>query len=181
MKRAGGVMLLLGLLAAACGATTVMPMSVEELAQGAGAVVEGTAGESWSAWNPQHTLIYTYTKFQVTRSWKGAPGQTIVVKQLGGSADGYMQHVAGVRYFQSGEPCVLFLRPSVAQDGTQVVVGLMQGNFRVYTNSTGETMVSNGMSEASAYEPGSGHFSPFTGSAMSMKAMESRVRQAVQR
>ncbi len=180
MKRAGGV-LLLGLLALACGATTVIPMSVEELTQAASAVVEGTAGESWSAWNAQHTLIYTYTKFQVTRSWKGSPGQTVVVKQLGGAAGGYMQHVAGVRYFQSGEPCVLFLRPSVAQDGTQVVVWLMQGNFRVYTSSRGETMVSNGMSEASAYEAGSGHFSPFTGSPMSKKAMESRVRQAVQK
>lgn len=181
MKRSGGVLLLLGLLALACGATTVIPMSVEELSQAASAVVEGTAGESWSAWNAQHTLIYTYTKFQVTRSWKGALGQTIVVKQLGGAAGGYMQHVAGVRYFQSGEPCVLFVRPSVAQDGTQVVVGLMQGNFRVYSSSTGETMVSNGMSEASAYEPGSGRFSQFTGSPMSMKAMDSRVRQAVQK
>lgn len=180
MKRAGGVLLLLGLLAGICGATTVIPMSVEELTQAAGAVVEGTAGESWSAWNPQHTLIYTYTKFQITQSWKGSPGQTIVVKQLGGAAGGYQQHVAGVRYFQSGEACVLFVRPSVAQDGTQVVVGLMQGNFRVYTSSTGETMVSNGMSEASAFEPGSGHFSQFSGSPMRMKAMQSRVQQAVQ-
>lgn len=181
MKRARGIWLLLGLLAGTCTATTVIPMSVEDLTQAASAVVEGTAGESWSAWNPQHTLIYTYTKFQVTRSWKGAPAQTIVVKQLGGAAGGYLQHVAGVRYFQSGEPCVLFVRPSVAQDGTQVVVGLMQGNFRVYTSSKGETMVSNGMSEASAYEPGSGHFSQFTGSPMSMQAMQSRVKQAVQK
>ncbi len=181
MKLAGRVLLMLAALVGTGGATTVIPMSVEEMTQAASAVVEGTAGESWSAWNPQHTLIYTYTKFQITRSWKGALPASVVVKQLGGQADGYMQKVAGVRYFQSGEPCVLFLRGSVAQDNTQVVVGLMQGNFRVYTSSRGETMVSNGMSEASAYEPGSGQFSPFRGSPMSLKAMESRVRQAVQK
>ncbi len=162
-----------------CAATIVVPMSVEELTRAASHVVEGHALNSWSAWNAQHTLIYTYTNFQVTRSLKGAAVETITVKQLGGSAEGYTQKVSGVRHFQAGEDTLLFLRPSVAGDGTLVVVGLMQGNFRMARTSSGEVVVSNGVYGAHALDPQSGAISTFTGLPMKLREAESRIQKAV--
>lgn len=161
-----------------CIATTVIPMSVEDLARSASQIVEVRALDSRSAWNPQHTLIYTYTRVQVVRNLKGGAADAMVVKQLGGSAGGYTQKVAGVRHFQPGESVLLFLRPSEASDGTMVVVGLMQGNFRVYQTAAGQVMVSNGMPSVSADRQGK--IGSFTGSAMRLDDMEARIQRALQ-
>ena len=112
-------------------ATTVTPMSIERLTHASTHVLVGQAGETWSEWNPQHTQIFTYTRFSVTKTLKGTASGTVVVKQMGGSAGGYEQKVAGVRLLRAGEQAVLFVHPSQAADGTVVVTGLMQGNFRI--------------------------------------------------
>ncbi len=160
-----------------CVATTVIPMSVEQLTRGATQIIEGRALDSWSTWNPQHTLIYTYARVQVTRRLKGGAADTIVVKQLGGSAGGYTQKVAGVRHFQPGEVALLFLRPSQANDGTMVIVGLMQGNFRIYQTPTGHVMVSNGMPSAAANQQS--RIGSFTGT-MRLDEVEARIRRSQQ-
>jgi hypothetical protein len=171
--------LTIGLLSLA-SATTVIPMSVEKLVSTSSHVVEATAIQAWSEWNPQHTIIFTFTKFQVTRDLKGQIPATIIVKQLGGSAGGYTQRVAGVRHWRSGEQAVLFLRPSQDQDGTLEVTGLMQGNFMVRQSPSGESLVSNGVPEVSAYQIGSRDVAPFRGSGMRLEELESRVQKAVQ-
>jgi len=71
---------------------------------------------------------------------------------------------------------LLFLRPSAAADGTLVVVGLMQGNFRMARSSAGETIVSNGVAEAHQYDHG--RVETFTGSSMRLQDAEARVRSA---
>src|SRR5258705_4218168 len=93
-------------------ATTIVPVSVERLTRQSTHIVEAQASQSWSQWNPQHSLIFTYTQFQVARALKGQAPAMIVVKQPGGSAEGYTQKVAGVRHWRTGDQAVLFLRPS---------------------------------------------------------------------
>ncbi len=165
-------------LSAACWATTVIPMSVEDLTHAASDVVEARAISSRAAWNTQHTLIYTYTTFQVTRSLKGSSAQTFVLKQLGGSAEGYTQKVSGIRHAQAGEDALLFLRPSAAADGTYVIVGLLQGDFRVLRSSDGTALVSNGVSGVKSIR--GRVVSNFAGSPMTLSEAESRVRRASQ-
>ncbi len=164
-------------IAAVCGATTVIPMSVEDLTRASSHIAEARVLETWSAWNPQHTLIYTYARLQVTHLLKGGTSSTLLVKQLGGSAGGYTQKVAGVRPLVPGEDALLFLRPSEAGDAL-VVVGLMQGNFRLYSAPSGRVMVSNGMPSVSAYQQG--RIASFTGAAMPLDQMEARIRRAMQ-
>jgi hypothetical protein len=166
----------IALIAAALHATTVIPMSIEDLTRASSDVIEGHAVRSWTTWNAQHTLIYTYTTFEVSKKLKGAGAQTMTVKQVGGSADGYTQKVSGVRQFQVGEDALLFLRPSVAADGSMVVVGLIQGNFRMAQSTSGETIVSNGVVGANQIE--SGRVANFAGSAMRLADAEARVRSA---
>jgi hypothetical protein len=164
------------LFAVVAAATTVKPMSIEELTAASSTVVVGQAAESWSTWNVQHTLIYTFTRFRVSRAMKGSPDQSILVKQLGGSAGGYTQKVAGVHAMRSGDNAVLFLRPSEAKDGTMVIVGLMQGNFRVERDAkTGTTVVNNGVADVHASMPNA--TADYHGSKMTLKQLEARVRK----
>ena len=168
------------LLALVVHATMVKPMSVEDLTAAASTVVEGQATESWTSWNALHTRIYTYTRVQVSRTLKGSPGGTVVVKQLGGSAEGYTQHVSGVRPMQAGEAALLFLRPSEAHDGTMVIVGLMQGQFRLARDAkSGATVLSNDVFGAEQMQSNSRTVQPYRGSAMTLQQMEARVRKAV--
>ncbi len=178
MKRCGIVLFVLILCAAAASATTVVPMSLEELTHAASDVVEAHALHSWTSWNAQHTLIYTYTTFQVSRALKGHAAGAITVKQVGGTADGYTQKVAGVRQFQEGEDALLFLRPSAAADGSLVVVGLMQGNFRVSRLASGETLVSNGISGANQYDRG--RVESYSGTSMRLEDAEARITRSAQ-
>ena len=165
-------------LGALLSATTIVPVSVERLTQESSHIVEARASQSWSRWNPQHSLIFTYTRFQVARALKGQAPATIVVKQPGGSAEGYTQRVAGVRHWRSGEQTVLFLRPSPELDGTLEVTGLMQGNFIVHKSAAGETMVSNGVPDVSAYQASSNAVTQYRGSGRRLDELESRIRKA---
>jgi hypothetical protein len=166
-------------LAGSAIATVVKPMSVEELTDKSAVVVMGQATDSWTSWNPQHTRIYTYSRVKVNRALKGSQPETVVVKQIGGSADGYTQHIAGVQTMRSGESAVLFLRPSEAQDGTYVIVGLMQGHFRVARDVSGKTVVSNGI--LGAEEVSGQTIRSYRGSNMTLQDMEARVRKAATR
>jgi hypothetical protein len=168
------------ILAGACmvSATTIIPMSVERLTRESSHVIEGAAAESWAQWNSQHTFIYTYTRFQVATSLKGNATSTVVVKQIGGSSDGYTQKVAGVRQWYTGEQAVLFLRPTMDLDGTFEVTGLIQGNFLVHTLSTGERVVSNGVPGVASYSASANRVREFRGNSMHLQDLEQRVRQA---
>ena len=158
-------------------ATTVKPMSIEELTSAATTIVEGRATSSWSGWNPQHTLIYTFTRVKVSKTLKGSANETVVVKQLGGSAEGYTQKVAGVHPMGTGDSAMLFLRASEAHDGTMVIVGLMQGNFRIERETTtGTAIVNNGV--ADVHQSSSGGVTEYRGAKLTLRQMEDRVRKA---
>ena len=160
-------------------ATSIIPVPIERLTSESSHVVEATAVSASSQWNPQHSLIYTYTRFAVSRALKGQAPATIVVRQIGGSAEGYTQKVAGVRHWQTGERTVLFLRPSQTADGTFEVTGLMQGNFLIKTSASGETLVSNGVTGVTAQDARSQQTGTYQGSFMRLEDLESRVQKAV--
>lgn len=171
-------LLVLGLACGAVGrATTVVPLSVEELTSAAEMVVEARAVQSWSAWNPQRTVIYTYTRLAVDKTLKGSAGAELLVKQPGGTVGAYGQAVPGVRQFQDGEDVVLFLRHSIDGDAALSVVGLMQGSFRRLWGDQGEASVSNGVPGVTAVTKG--NLRSYSGTALSLQSLESRVQKAV--
>lgn len=168
------------LLAGLASATTIIPMSVEKLTQSSSHVLQGRALETWSEWNPQHTLIFTYTKFQVAKVLKGQAAGVVVVKQPGGTVGEIAQRVFGVRYLRPGEESVLFLRPAAERDGTLVITGLMQGNFAVRKSKSGEELVSNGVPEVSEYSVSTQQISAYRGNQMRLQDLQMRVAKAVQ-
>jgi hypothetical protein len=172
-----------GFLVVAClaaTATTVVPLSIERLTAASSHVVEGTPLQTWSQWNPQHTMILTFTKFHVERVLKGQASGMVIVKQLGGRVGTVVQKVAGVRHLAPGESTVLFLRPGDQSDGTLVITGLMQGNFSVSIAQDGTSMVTNGMPDVSAYSVSTGHVTAYQGTHVRLEELEKRVQTAVQ-
>jgi hypothetical protein len=176
--------LLLGFVSS-LSATTIIPISVERLTDISSDVVVAHANKSWSTWNAQHTMIVTFTEFSVDDHLKGSGSSTITVKQPGGSAGDYTQRVAGVRPWSAGESAVLFLRPSA--DGTFVVSGLMQGDFRMRKQTSGSMLVDNGSGSASgaseqvlSFDSSSKSLAPFSGTRMTLDQLQQRVRSRVQ-
>ncbi len=166
------IVMLLGAMAVA---TTVVPMSIERLTEASTDVVLAQAEDSWTEWNAAHTLLHTITRFHVARPIKGHTTTTVLVRQLGGRADGIEQKVAGIRNWRAGEEAVLFLRPSKEQSGAYAVTGLMQGNFRVLREGK-QMFVSNGVAGVeTARMSGTSHF---TGERILLRELESRVRAA---
>jgi hypothetical protein len=156
-------------------ATTVIPASVERLTAESTHVALARAIDSRALWDASHSRIYTLTRFQSERMLKGALPATFTVKQLGGHLDGYNMKVAGVREWQPGAQAVLFLQPD--SDGTYIVTGLMQGDFRVARNPSGVLTVNNGVRGAKQLDV-SGQVTDFQGSSLSLDELEQRVRRS---
>jgi hypothetical protein len=176
MKRA---LTLLALIATSFS-TTVLPVTVEELAHNSTDVVVGSTGEPRSVWNAAHTMIYTVTPFQIERAIKGSRRGHVMVTQMGGHLDGIETKVAGVRQFQANERDALFLRPSQDMPGTYVITGLMQGRFTIQQEA-GKEVVSNGIGGVEVFDRRTLQIGEFQGAKMTLQALEQRVRRAEQK
>ena len=179
IRMLGGMLVLCLVLGGTGRATTVVPLSVEDLTSTANVIVEARAVQSWTAWNAQRTIIYTYTRFAVDKTLKGRAGTQILVKQPGGVVGEIGQAVPGVRHFMDGEDVALFLRPSFDGDSALSIVGLMQGNFRFLRGNQGEVAVTNGVLGVATLSNGS--VRTYHGTTMSLQALETRVQKAVGR
>jgi hypothetical protein len=188
MMAKGSALFALGIsLLTAASATTVIPMSIEQLTETSTHVVLGHVVKTWSSWDAQHTRISTYTQMSVENWLKGTGENAIIVKQPGGSAEGYTQHVSGVRPWSAGESAVLFLHRAPSNDGTYVVSGLMQGDFRVRRSTSGAIIADNGVSsntkelagDVQSFNPSNKSLTPYTGSHITLDELEQRVRAAI--
>jgi hypothetical protein len=82
----------------------------DQVARGATYVVRGAVVDTWSAWNDSHDVIYTYATLRVSRYFGESAGpDTLVVREVGGTVDGYTQEAIGFPAIRRGEQVVLFL------------------------------------------------------------------------
>lgn len=168
------------LLAVQAFATSVLPMSVEQLTAAATTVVRARAISSEARWDDSHTRIYTFTRFLPLEDWKGASGAEFTVRQMGGRVGNIEQKVSGVRRFSDGDEAVLFLRPSEAGAGVMAVVGLFQGNFAV-NRSTTQATVTNGVPGVMQLDPRSQSMQQFQAARLSLDDLKQRVFRAMGR
>jgi hypothetical protein len=172
---------LLALFAIQLCATTVVPMSVEQLATSSTEIVRARAITSQSSWDAEHSHIYTFTSFESLENLKGAGSSQVVVRQMGGRVGNIEQRVAGVRRWQAGDESVLFLRPSEVGGGVMAVVGLFQGNFAVKRNMLSEPVVMNGVPDAMQYDPASHASSHFRSAQITLSELRQRVARVAGR
>jgi hypothetical protein len=108
-------------------ATTLVRLSVDQLAAGSDAVARVRYVRAESRW--ENGSIWTITTFDVVEKWKGnLPGQ-IDVRLPGGRVGHLTSTVEGAPKFNPGNETVMFLQRSPA--GGFTVAGWVEGNFRI--------------------------------------------------
>ena len=113
-------------------ATTVIKLSVDQLAYESDLIVRGVVTAKESAWNEKRTRIYTHTTLDVSQLIKSKlPHQSkVVIRQIGGEVDGLVQHVSGNAEFNQGEEVLVFLEKHPTAN-VMVVMGMAQGKFSI--------------------------------------------------
>jgi hypothetical protein len=124
---------LAGLGAAAASATT---MGLEQLVQASTDIVRGHVASQESRWNEANTQIVTLTTIVVNARIKGRAPATVVVEQPGGTVGNMRSDATGSARFQEGGDYVLFLEPAKLTPSRRVVVGMIQGAYRIYRDTT---------------------------------------------
>lgn len=119
-------------IAAPARAASVVPLYLDEIADTAAVVFEGTCTGNRTERDPQTGYVVTFTTFAVHDAIKGGAGASYTIKQIGGSLPGeeLQYRVQGVPAFTVGETYVVFLA-GVSSLGFSSPIGLAQGRFRV--------------------------------------------------
>jgi hypothetical protein len=132
------------LIAPPASATSLLPLTLEQLSTRANLIFYGRAIENTTTRDDQSGQIATYTAFEVIELIKGDATERHTIKQVGGQLKetGTTLRIQGVPLYIVGESYVLFL-PEKSSLGFSSPLGLYQGSFTVSTID-GEQIVSNG-------------------------------------
>ncbi|HYR51743.1 MAG TPA: hypothetical protein VET83_03925, partial [Candidatus Dormibacteraeota bacterium] len=91
-------------LAQAASATTVQKFTLQELTKKASSIVIGKVEGATSSWDAANKEIYTFYTITVSQPVKGAKGgETITIRQLGGTVGNIASIVPGMPSFKKGE------------------------------------------------------------------------------
>jgi hypothetical protein len=107
---------------------------LEELARGAALIVEGQVSGVESAWNAQHSQIYTTVTVQVRRYLKGSGAARLQFRYLGGVVGDQTLAIVGQAAFARNENVLLFLDPRWSEGVFPVLDG-EHGKFRVMVDT----------------------------------------------
>ena len=124
-------------------ATTVLPVSLQQMATTADTIFHGRATSNEVRLDPSSGRVATFTTFEVIEAIKGDVGTSHTIKQIGGQLPGSNVRllVHGVPKFSVGEEYVVFL-PQVSSLGFSSPIGLSQGKFNI-RKENGAAYVSN--------------------------------------
>ncbi len=124
---------LLLILAVPLSASQFIELPFDQVASESQYIVRGTIGNSWSAWDDAHEVIYTYATVRVNRYFGETTGpDTLMIREVGGTVDGYTQEAIGFPVIRSGEDVVLML--SKWDDSA---------DFRIHAFNQGKYLVKN--------------------------------------
>ncbi len=102
--------LLLVALALPLSASQFVKLPFDQVARESTYIVRGDVLQTWSAWDDAHEVIFTYATLRVTNYFGEATGpDTLVIREAGGTVDGYTQEAIGFPAIRQGEQVVLFL------------------------------------------------------------------------
>ena len=144
-----GVFVLLLASLTPAGSTTLLPVSLPELVDGADRIFLGRVISEWTG-RDEHGLPATITTFKILEVLKGNLPTELSVKQLGVTevqADGLATWVDGMPRYRLGFDYLIFL-PADSSLGFTSPVGLFQGAFTVHLNSSGTPVATNSINNA---------------------------------
>jgi hypothetical protein len=118
------------------GQAAMRQLPMEDLARKADTIVLGTVIQQESAWDAQHTAIYTDVTLVVERVLAGTAEETVTLRVAGGSVGDIGMRTSNDAVFREGERVIVFLDTSAVPS---TVVGLQQGKFTVKDNMVAGT------------------------------------------
>ncbi len=163
------------LAAVVANATTLMPMSFDDLTQQAAAVARLRCVTSESRWDGGE--IWTETRFDVVERHKGLLPATVTVRMLGGRAGNFYSRVDGVPAFRSGEEVYLFLWEKAGEPYR--VLGWSQGTFRIDRDAKSGAERVTQESAATSFDRRSRQFQAHGIRRKALPAFQEKLRQAL--
>lgn len=129
MLRSAVITLVVVLLVASIEATTVAPLSFEQLVSESSSVVYGRVSEVRSQWTADRRFIESVVSVDVIKGLKGGAGETMSFTVPGGQVGRYLNVIPGAPAFVAGDLAVFFLTAHGPR--LPVTTGLTQGIYRV--------------------------------------------------
>ena len=126
------------LLVSTAQATTIAPLSLEQMVDGSDLIVRGTVTDVWTSSDMMG--LSTHVMVQVEKTLKGTSATEVEVFVPGGEIDGTISFVDGAPRYGVGERVLLLL--DARKDGTYLNVALAGGKYDIKQNpADGSDMV----------------------------------------
>jgi len=152
-------------------ATTVVPLTFEQLVNESVSVVYGRVTDVRSQWTDDRRFIESVVSIDILKGMKGGARNTVSFTVPGGQVGRYLNVIPGAPVFTTGDLAVLFLTAHGPR--LPVTTGLTQGVFRVQRDvRSGEMLVIPPVIDA----PGRIVRGDVTRKPVSLAAFESSVR-----
>lgn len=144
------VTLALVLAAVPLSASQFIDQPFDRVAREATYVVRGTIDNTWSAWDDAHEIIYTYATVNVSRYFGDTNGPaTLLVREAGGTVDGYTQEAIGFPAIRNGEDVVLMLSKWEGSNDLRIHA-FNQGKYLVRNRGGVEVLISDPVKQGDA-------------------------------
>ncbi len=154
-RRSVALVALLLALAVPMSASQFEELAFDRIARESKYIVRATVVDTFSAFDDSREVIYTYATLRVSRYFGDATGpDTLVVRNVGGTVDGYTQEAIGFPAVRQGENVVFML---AEVDSFLQIHAYNQGKFLVRERAGAEVLISDPVKQGEA-RLGAGRF-----------------------
>ena len=124
-------------------ASQFIDQAFDDVAREAKFIVRGSVIDTWSAWNDDHDVIFTYATVRVSRYFGERTGpDTLLVREVGGTVAGYTQEAIGFPAIRRAEQVVLLLT-GWGNSTDLPILSVNQGKYLVRQRGDFEVLVSD--------------------------------------
>ena len=139
VRRSFALVALLLAVAIPMSASQFEQVAFDDVARGAKYIVRAQVVDTWTAWDDSHEVIYTYATLRVSRYFGETTGpDTLMIRNVGGTIDGYTQEAIGFPAVRRGENVVFMLAEENAVLG---IHAYNQGKYLVRERAGVEVLV----------------------------------------
>lgn len=139
MRRFASLLVITFALAIPAFATTVAPLSFEQLVSESSSVVYGRVSDVRSQWTADRRFIESVVSIDVIKGMKGGASETMSFTVPGGQVGRYLNVIPGAPAFTTGDLAVFFLTAHGPR--LPVTTGLTQGIYRVQRDVSSGAML----------------------------------------
>jgi hypothetical protein len=139
MRRSVLILSIASLLVASVDATTIAPLSFEQLVNASSAVVYGRVSDVRAQWTTDRRFIESIVSLDVIKGIKGAAGDRIEFTVPGGQVGRYLNVIPGAPTFAPGDLAIFFL--TARGPRLPITTGLTQGVYRVQRDASSGAML----------------------------------------